>query len=198
MTRPRAQPATHGVAGWIRLLPQASLVSFGVAGVRVVEVLVSPPPLGKAPILAVALLASSVYWLAGLLLGALALIAWAVNRALGLGRFPAPLAPPVQWTQETRLRSRGFSIVAGWVVLSLVTSVILGDTRIGPAARFATSVLGLRDFSGPATFLLTLPVLLVPLLLLALLPWQTRWPLVAGMQAAVKSPSVSTRRRKRR
>ena len=196
MTRLRAQPATHWVAGWIRLLPQASLVSFGVAGVRFFEVLVSPP-LGKAPLLAVALLASSVYWLAGLLLGALALIAWAGNRALGLGGISAPPAPPGQWTQETRLRSRGFSIVAGWVVLSLVTSAILGETRTGPAARFATSVLGLRDFSGPATFLLTLPVLLVPLLLLASLPWQARWPLVAGMQAAVKPPSVSTRPRKR-
>ena len=198
MTRPRVLPATHGIASWIRLLPQAALVSFGVAGLRFVEVLVRPPPLGKASLLAVALLASSVYWLAGLLTAALALIAWVVRRAFGLGGTSPPAAPPVQWTQEARLRGRGFSIVAGWVGLSLVASIVMADTRTGPAAWFATGVLGLDGLAGVATFLVALPVLLSPLLLLALLPWQARWPSVAGMQAAVKSPPAPARRRKRR
>ena len=198
MTRPRVQPAPHGVTAWIRLLPQAALVCFGIAAFRFVEVLVSSPPLGGASLLAVALLAGSVYWLAGVLTVALAVVAWVVRRALGLKASPAPPAPPIHWTAEARLRGRGFSIVAGWVGLSLMASVIMADTRTGPAARFATGVLGLQGLAGIATFLLALPALLSPLLLLALLPWQARWPLVAGMQAAVKSPPAPARRTKRR
>ena len=198
MTRPRVQPATHGIAAWIRLLPQAALVSFGVAAFRFVEVLVSPPPLGGASLLAAALLAGSVYWLAALLTAVLALIAWVVRRAFDLEASSARPAPPVHWTAEARLRGRGFSIVAGWVGLSLVASIIMADTRTGPAARFATGVLGIDGLAGVATFLVALPVLLSPLLLLALLPWQARWPLIAGMQAAVKSPPAPTRRKKRR
>ncbi len=170
MTRRRVQRAAHGITAWIRLLPQAALVSSGVAAFRFVEVLVSPPPLGGAPLPAVALLAGSVYWLAGLLTAMLALIAWVVRRALGFEAASAPLAPPAHWTAEARLRGRGFSIVAGWVGLSLVASIIMADTRTGPAARFATGVLGLNGLAGVATFLLALPVMLLPLLLLALLP----------------------------
>lgn len=198
MTRHPPQPASHGVEAWIRLLPQAAMVSLGVAAFRFVEVLVRPPPLGGASLLAVALLAGSLYWLAGLLTALLALIAWVVRRVFGLTPPPAPPTPPIQWTAEARLRGRGFSVVAGWVGLSLVASIIMADTRTGPAAWFATGVLGLDGFAGVATFLMALPVLLSPLLLLALLPWQAGWPLVAGMQAAVKSPPAPARRRKRR
>ncbi len=198
MTRPRVKPATQGIAAWVRLLPQAALVSFGVAALRFVEILVSRPPLGGASLLVVALLAGSLYWLAGLLTAALALGAWLVRRAFGLGALSAPPAPPVRWTAEARLRGRGFSIVAGWVGFSVLASIVMADTRTGPAARFATGVLGLSDFAGLATFVLTLPVLLLPLLLLALSPWQTRWPLLAGMQAAVKPSGAPARRRKRR
>ncbi len=196
--QPSARQATQGFGAWVRLLPQAALMCFGIAAFRFVEVLVKPPPLGGASRPAVALLAGSVYWLAGLLTVVLALIAWAIRRALGLKAPPASSTPPVQWTAEARLRGRGFSIVAGWVGLSLVAAIIMADTRTGPAARFATGVLGLDGLAGVATFLLGLPVLLSPLLLLALLPWQARWPLVAGMQAAVKSPPAPVRRRRRR
>ncbi len=198
MTRRPPQPAPHGIEAWIRLLPQAALVSFGIAALRFVEVLVRPPPLGGASVLAVALLAGSLYWLAGLLTALLALIAWVIRRAFGLTSPPAPPTPPIKWTAEARRRGRGFSIVAGWVGLSLVASIVMADTRTGPAAWLAAGVLGLDGFAGVATFLMALPVLLSPLLLLALLPWQVRWPLVAGMQAAVKSPPAPARHRKRR
>ena len=198
MTRRRAQPSPDGTTAWTRLLPQAALVLFGIAVLRFVEALVRPPQIEGASRLGVALLAGSVFWLAGLLTTALALIAWLVHRVFGLQTPPAPAAAPVHWSAEARLRGRGFTIVAGWVVLSLVASIVMADTRTGPAAWFAMAVLGWNGLAGVVTFLVTLPLLLLPLLLLALLPWQTRWPLIAGMQAAVKMPPTPARRRNRR
>ena len=92
----------------------------------------------------------------------------------------------------------GFSVVAGWAAISVLVLIVMSETRTGPFARLATGFLGLRDFAGLATFLLGLPVFLSPLLLLALLPRQARWPLISGMHLAVKSPPSPARRRKRR
>ena len=88
--------------------------------------------------------------------------------------------------------------LAAWVGLSFLVLIVMSNTGTGPFAWVATRVLGLQDFAGLATFLLGLPAFLLPLLLLGVLPWQTRWPLVAGMQAAVKPVSQARVRRRRR
>ncbi len=198
MKRQRPPLAIHGVAAWLRLFPQAAVVSCGVGALRFVEALVSHSPDDTAPRLLEAVLAGSVFWLASAGLGAIALLAWAIRRGLGIEPPPEPVQPHLPTTREGRLRGWGFGIVAGWAAMSVLVLIVMSETRTGPFARLATGFLGLRDFAGLATFLLGLPVVLSPLLLLALLPWQARWPLLAGMQAAVKSPPSPTRRRRRR
>lgn len=196
VTPPARRHKGQTIASWLRLVPQAALVCCGIGALRFVEVLVSLPADGSAPLLLVAVFAGSRYWLAAALLGLVAMVGWLVQRALGS---PAPVPPPPTRTlsREARLRGWGFNLVAGWVVLSILALIVMSETGTGPFARFATGVLGLRGLAGLATFLLGLPAFLAPLLLLAVIPWQTRWPLVAGMQAAVK-PTPTARKRTRR
>ena len=185
---------------WLRLVPQAALTVCGIGALRFVEVLVSPPPQDAVPRWVVAAAAGSLYWLAGGLLGAVALIAWAVRRAFGSPAPPAkppPPAPPPP-TREMRLRGWGVNVVIGWLGLSFLTLLVMSDTRTGPFAWLAVNLFGLAGFAGLATFLLGLPVMLLPLAVLAVLPGQTRWPLLAGMQWVVKPvPRAKPRRRRR-
>ncbi len=97
-----------------------------------------------------------------------------------------------------RLRGWGVNVVLGWMALSFLVLIVMSDTKTGPFAWLATAVLGLQGFAGVMTFLLGLPAFLLPLVLLAVLPWQTRWPLLAGMQGVVKPVRQAKARKRRR
>ena len=197
MRPPEPGRRTRPGAAWIRLIPQAALVCCGIGALRFVEALVNPPPHGATPLLLFALVGGSVFWVAGALLGLVALAAWAVRRGHNPGPAPKPSRPSLPPTREMRLRGWGYGIVAAWTALSILVLIVMSETVTGPFAWIAIRVLGLRDFAGLATFLLGLPGFLSPLVLLAVLPWQARWPLIAGMQGAVKPVPQAHRAKKR-
>ena len=196
--RSRGSRLRTWVGSWLRLFPQAALVLCGVGALRFVEVLVSPPPHGATPLAVLALAAGSLFWLAGAALGLVALAAWAVRRGVAAPVVAKPTTDSPSPSWEVRFRGWGVNIVIAWLGLGFLVLIVMSDTATGPFAWFATEVLGLRDFAGVATFLLGLPAFAAPLVLLAMLPWQTRWPLIAGMQAAVKPVPQARKRRRRR
>ena len=187
----------------MRLVRQAAYLCLAIGLLRFVEECVRPAPAEGPPLLARALDAASLLWLSAALLGSVALALWVVYRVLDPAvppphRQAKPAKPERPITRDMQLRGWGFSLVAGWLVASVLVLVVMNDTGTGPFVAFATGPLGLHDFAGLVTFLIGLPVLLSPLVLLAFLPWQTRWPLLAGMQAAVKPAPRAPKRRRRR
>ena len=178
----------------MQLIRQAALLVTALAVLRFVETLVLGRPPDGTPLLQQAFLASGLFWLVAALLGLVVAAGWAAHRVFGTEKKAAPVAS-VRLTGEARLRAWGFTAVAGWAGFSLVTLIVMADTQTGPFAAFATGILGLRDFVGVTTFLVGLPAFMAPLIVLAVLPRQPRWPLLAGMQDAVKPVPHARRRR---
>ena len=177
-------------------------IAFLVAAFKFVELLIVPP-LADQPRWLVAGVLTFKLWGAGAALGLLWLMGWLSQRLFG---WPAPEAPPaaqppirhVVQTEAMRLQALGNKVVLWWFILGFLAIVMMADTGAGPIPRLVTSVFGPSDWLGLEVFVLGLLVLSAPLVLLALLPWQTRFPLLASMQEAVKPPRASTRGRKRR
>ena len=183
---------------WLRLFPQVALTCCGIAVLRFVETLVILPWHDGLVLLVVAFAAGRTYWLAGALLGAVVLVTRVVQRLMTgppAAAKPRPVSRPL--TREMQLRMWGFDIVAAWVVLSVLVLIVMSDTGTGPFAWIAIELCGLPDLAGIATFVLGLPAFSAPLVLLAVLPWHRRWPLLAGIQAAVKPAPQSRKRRHR-
>jgi hypothetical protein len=180
----------------------AAKIALLIAAFKFIEALIAPPPVVDAPRWLVAAVVSFNFWAAGAALGAIAVLGWASQRLFG---WPAPEPPSairparhVVPTAEMRLRGLGFNVVAGWVVLGSLALILMADTGTGLFAQLAVHLFGPNGWAGLETFLLGLPVLAAPLLLLAWLPWQTRFPLLASMQAAVKPPAKAPARRRKR
>lgn len=175
----------------------AAKLALLIAAFKFIEALIAPPPIGDAPRWLVAAVVSFNFWAAGAALGAIAVLGWVSQRLFG---WPAPEAPSalrparhVVPTAEMRLRGLGFNVVAGWIAIGILALILMADTGTGPFAWLAFRLFGPDEWAGLETFVLGLPVLAAPLLLLAWLPWQTRFPLLASMQGVVKPPA----RRKR-
>ena len=200
MSAPRSKTVTPG-HGWMYYTRGAAKIAMVIAAFRFIEVLIAPPTADE-PRWVVAGVLTFKYWAAGLALGGLTLLGWVSQRLVG---WPAPEAPSaamatrnVVQTAEMRLRGLGFNLVCGWLLLSFLALLMMADTGTGPFARLAMDMFGPNEWSGLETFVLGLPLIAAPLVLLALLPWQTRFPLVSSMQAIVKPPAKAhTRRRKR-
>ncbi len=179
----------------------AAKLALLIAAFKFIEALVAPPPVADAPRWLVAAFVSFNFWAAGAALGAIAMLGWVSQRLFG---WPAPEVPSatrparhVVPTAEMRLRGLGFNVVAGWIVFGSLALILMADTRTGPFAQLAVHLFGPNGWAGLEIFMLGLPVLAAPLLLLAWLPWQTRFPLVASMQGVVKPPAKAAARRKR-
>lgn len=191
----------HPGRGWMYHTIGAAKIALFIAAFKFIEVLIVPPPVDE-PRWLVAAVMSFNYWGAGVALGAAASLGRVSHRLFGWPAFPAPsavrLTRQVVPTAEVRLRMLGFNVVAGWFVLAAMALLMMADTRSGPFARAALGLFGPNALIGLETFVLGLSVLVAPLVLLALLPWQTRFPLLASMQAVVKpAEKASARRRKR-
>ena len=191
---------TNAGHGWMYYARGAAQIAFFIAAFKFVELLIVPP-LADEPRWLVAGVLSFKFWGAGAALGALWLVGRASQRLFG---WPAPEAPraidivrPVVRTEAMRLQALGNRLVLWWFILGFLAIVMMADTGAGPIPRLMTGVFGPNDFLGLESFLLGLLVLVSPLLLLALLPRQTRFPLLASMQASVKPPQARTRRRTR-
>ena len=176
-------------------------IAFLIAAFKFVELLIVPP-LADEPRLLVAGVLTYKFWGAGAALGMLWLLGRVSQRLFG---WPAPEAPPaaqpptrhVVLTEAMRLQALGNKVVLWWFILGFLAIVMMADTGAGPIPRLVTGVFGPSDWLGLETFVLGLLVLAAPLVVLALLPWQTRFPLLASMQKAVKPPRARTRGRKR-
>ncbi|MGI4799100.1 MAG: hypothetical protein ACRYHQ_36130 [Janthinobacterium lividum] len=173
-----------------------------IAAYKFIEAVLFLPPVADASRWLVAAIVSSKYWLAGAGLGVLALLGRLSERLFG---WPAPETPsPNQSTREVvqapkmRLRLLGFNIVAGWVLGGILLLMMMAETGSSPLARTALALLGPNALVGLATFILGLPVVAAPLVLLAWLPMQTRIPLLASLQAVVKPTAKARSRRRKR
>ena len=100
-------------------------------------------------------------------------------------------------TEAMRLQVLGNTLVLWWFILGFLAIVMMADTGAGPIPRLIKAVVGPSDWLALETFVLGLPLLAAPLVLLALLPWQTRFPLLASLQNAVKPARNRTRARTR-
>ncbi|RYH95536.1 MAG: hypothetical protein EON48_18940 [Acetobacteraceae bacterium] len=187
---------------WLHYVRGAGKLAVLIAAFRFVEAAIFLPPVGEESRWLVAAVLSSRYWLAGAALGVLALLGLVSQHLFG---WPAPDPPSqiqptrhVLQTPEMRRRILGFNIVAGWVVLGVLMLIMMADTRSGPLAWFALDLFGPSALVGLVIFVLGMPVIAAPLVLLAWIPWQTRFPLIAGIQAAVKPPSKPAARRRNR
>ena len=192
---------TNSGHGWMYYARGSAQIAFLIAAFKFVELLIVPP-LADQPRWLVAGVLTFKLWGAGAALGMLWLLGRLSQRLFG---WPVPEAPPatqpptrhVVQTEAMRLQALGNKVVLWWFILGFVAIVMMADTGAGPIPRLVTGVFGPSDWLGLETFVLGLLVLAAPLVLLALLPWQTRFPLLASMQGAVKPPPARTRGRKR-
>ena len=193
---------TNSGHGWMYYARGSAQIAFVIAAFRFVELLIVPP-LANEPRWLVAGVLSFKFWGAGAALGLLWLLGRVSQRLFG---WPAPEAPPeaqlptrpVVQTKAMRLQALGNKLVLWWFILGFLAIVMMADTGAGPIPRLVASVFGPSDWLGLATFILGLPLLAAPLVLLALLPWQTRFPLLASIQGAVKPAPARTRTRGRK
>lgn len=95
------------------------------------------------------------------------------------------------------MRMLGFDVVAGWLACGVLGLLMMADTVSGSVAGIALRLFGPTALIGPETFVLGLPLVAAPLVLLAWLPRHTRFPLLAGIQSAVKPETKPVRRRRR-
>ena len=187
--------------GWMYYPRGSAQIAFCIAAFKFVELLIVPP-LADEPRWLVAGVATFSLWGAGAALGLLWLVGRLSQRLFG---WPAPEAPPaaqpptqpVVQTEAMRLQALGNRLVLWWFILGVLATVMMVDTGAGPIPRLMKAVFGPSDWLGLETLVLGFLVLPAPLVFLALLPWQTLFPLLASMQAAVKPPRTSARRRKR-
>lgn len=186
--------------GWMYYARGSAQIAFFIAAFKFVEMLIVPP-LVDEPSWLVAGVLSFRFWGAGAVLGTLWLVGRVSQRLFG---WPVPEPPtavgivrPLVQTKAMRLRGIGNTVVLWWFILGFLATIMMADTGAGPIPRLMTAVFGPNDLLGLETFVLGLLVLVAPLLLLAVLPRQTRVPLLASMQDAVKPPRASNRRRKR-
>ena len=186
--------------GWMYYARGSAQIAFLIAAFKFVEALIVPP-LADEPRWLMAGVLTFKFWGAGAALGTVWLMGRVSQRLFG---WPAYAAPPadvptrhVVLTEEMRLQSLGNRLVMWWFILGFLALVMMADTGAGPIARIVLGVFGQNDWLGLEIFVLGLLVLAAPLVLLALLPSQTRFPLLASMQAAVKPPQARNRRRKR-
>ena len=189
--------------GWMYYARGSAQIAFLIAAFKFVELLIVPP-LADEPRWLVAGVLTFNLWGAGTALGMLWLLGLLSRRLFGWpapeaqpAAAPQPPTRPVMQTEAMRLQTLGNKVVLWWFILGFLATVMMADTGAGPFPRLLTGVFGPSDWLGPETFVLGLLVLAAPLMLLALLPWQTRFPLLASMQKAVKPPRVRTRRRRR-
>ena len=184
----------------MRAIRGAAGFALFFAALRFVEVMIAPP-VPDEPRWLVAAVVTSKFWLAGAALGVIALLGWVSQRLFGWPRPPPPSAlqpsREVVPTKETRARAWRFNLVAGWIGFSVLTLIVMADTGTGPFARMAAALFGPNEFIGLETFVLGVPAVVGPVVALALLRWQTRLPLIKGMQKAVKPPPKPRVRRKR-
>jgi hypothetical protein len=178
----------------------AAKIATLIAAFRFIEALIAPPPVGDAPRWLAAAVVSFNFWAAGAALGAIAVPGWLSQRLFG---WPAPEDPSATRparrmvpAADMRLRGMGFNVVTGWIVVGILVLILMADTRTDPFAQFAVRLFGPNGWAGLETFVLGLPVLAAPLLLLAWL--QTRFPLLASMQATAKPPAKAPARRRKR
>ena len=186
--------------GWMYYARGSAQIAFAIAAFKFVELLIVPP-MADEPGWLVAGVVTFKFWGAGAALGAIWLLGRVSQRLFG---WPAPEAPravyiprPVVQTEAMRLSRIGNTIVLWWFILGFLAIVVMADTGAGPLPRIVAGVFGPTDFLGLATFVLGLLVLAAPLVLLALLPRQTRFPLLANLQDAVKPPRAGSRPRTR-
>ncbi len=157
-------------------------------------------PATHSPQWAVAAYIASRYFLPAFALGAIALLAGASQRLFGWPQPPVEPAAtkPVVQTDAQRRSSRAFTLVAGYFGLGILAIIIMADTHSGPFAWFAEWLFGANFLLWPEIFVMGLLVLAAPLVLLAWLPPQTWFPLLASMQDIVTpAPTPVSRRRKR-
>ncbi len=193
---------TRSGHGWMYFVRGSAQIAFAIAAFRFVELLIVPP-VADEPRWLVAGVLSVNFWGAGAALGMLWLLGRVSQRLFG---WPVPEAAPqaqpptrhVVQTEAMRLQALGNKVVLWWLILGFVATVMMVDTGAGPIPRFVSGVFGRHNWLGLATFVLGLLVLAAPLVALALLPWQTRFPLLASIQGAVKPPSARTRTRGRK
>lgn len=201
--KPPGRRTVNSGHSWLHYARGAANLAVFIAAFRFVEVAIFMPPAGEESRWLAAAVLSSKYWLAGAGLGVLVLLGLVSQHLFG---WPAPEPPSqieptrqVLQTPEMRQQMLGFNIVAGWVVLGVLMLIMMADTRSGPLAWLALDLFGPNAPVGLEIFVLGMPVIAAPLVLLAWIPWQTRFPLIAGIQAAVKRPTkVAARRRNRR
>ena len=186
--------------GWMYYVRGSAQIACSVAAFKFVELLIVPP-LPNEPRWLVAGVATLNLWGAGAMLGLLWLMGRVSQRLFG---WPAPEATPaaepprhVVMTEAMRLQQLGNKLVLWWFVVGFLAIVMMADTGAGPIPWIAAGVLGRGAWLGLATFVLGLLVLAAPLVVLALLPWLTRFPLLASIQAAVKPARARPRGRKR-
>ena len=186
--------------GWMYYARGSAQIAFCIAALRFTELLIVPP-VADAPRWLVAGVLTFKFWAAGAALG----VAWLMGRvSQRLFGWPAPEATsaiqsprPVIVTEAVRLQMLGNKIVMWWFILGFVAVVMMADTGAGPIPWIVAGLLGTSDWLGLETLVFGLLVLAAPLVLLALLPWHTRFPLLASMQGAVKPARTRTRGRKR-
>ena len=185
--------------GWMHYVRGSAQLAFMVATFKFVELLIVPP-LADRPRLLVAVALTFKFWAAGAGLGMLWLLGRVSQRLFG---WPVPETPPepspprhVVRTEAMRLQALGNQVVVWWFILGFLALAMMADTGAGPIPWLVASVAGRTDWLGLETFVLGLLVLPLPLVLLALLPSQTRFSLLASMQQAVKPARSRIRRRK--
>ncbi len=192
---------TNAGHGWMYYARGSAQIAFLIAAFKFIELLIVPP-LADEPRWLVAGVVSFKFWGAGAALGLLWLLGRVSQRLFG---WPAPEAPPeaqpptrpVVQTEAMRLQTLGNKLVLWWFILGFLAIVMMADTGAGPIPRLMKAVVGPSDWLALETFVLGLPLLAAPLVLLALLPWQTRFPLLASLQKAVKPAHNRTRARTR-
>lgn len=172
------------------LMTRVAGLILAVGAIIGIEAYLRPNPAWPGPRIALALGAMAPFALSAAAVGVFIATWWVVLRLDGPVR-PAAKDRVAPLTGHDRLLSLGRSIAAYWIVGSAVILVILSDTRRGPFAWAAAQLPGGDTWFN--SFALGLLVLGAPLLLLALLPRQARWPLVAGVQDVVR-PRPSRRR----
>lgn len=177
----------------------AAGIALFIAALKFVEILIAPPPIGAAPRWLVAAVLTFKFWAAGAFLAALAALGWASHRLFGWPP-PSALIPTrhVVATEVMRLRVLGVNMVLGWIGLSVLSLIVMADTGTGPFAWIAAGLFGPNMFLGFETFVLGAAVFAAPLVVLAWLPWQTRFPLLYSMQNVIKPPPKPRARRRKR
>ena len=132
------------------------------------------------------------FWIAAASVGVLALLGQ-IARLFGP---PWPVEPPAPKLQgEARLWALAFNLVFGWVGVGVLALIVMFETRTGAFAWFATAILGWDEAAPFATPLLGLIAIALPLVTIAAVPRQDRWPVLAAIQDRVRPAS---RRRGRR